>query len=98
MMNLKSGEQIDQPFLHSSNEDEKSKFFEKFEEEAIVGIPMELEKGPMTLEDKWPKEVSLIEKPIEKYHDEVVQDALMRDFDDINDDGVSKFKGSITYD
>ena len=64
VMNMKSGEQIDQPFPLSSNDDEKAKHFEKIEEEAMVGIPMEFETGLMTLEDKGPKEVSIIEKSI----------------------------------
>ena len=43
---------------------------------------MELEKEPITLEDRELKEVSTKETPIEKYLDEDMQDALMIQFDD----------------
>ena len=40
----------------------------------MVDTPMELEKGLTTPKDKEPKEMSLIEKPIEKHYDRSRQD------------------------
>ena len=56
---------------------------------------MELEEEPLILEDKWPEQVSIIEKPIDEHIKGVVQDALMSYYDDIHDDGAPCIKESF---
>ena len=43
--------------------------------EAMERISMQLEKQPITLKDKEPKEMSIIEIPLEKHYDRTIQDA-----------------------
>ena len=84
------------------NKKENVENFEKNEEgmdcneEAMVEIPMEFEKGPVILEDKGCDEVSIIKIPLDKHYDGVIQDALMSNFDDIHDDEPPYIKESVT--
>ena len=44
-------------------------------------VPMGIENRLVTFEDEGPKEVSIVEKPMEKYTDGVIQDAIMSHYD-----------------
>ena len=75
---MKSGEQIDQTFPPSLNEDEKAKILMMNEEatyyeDTMVDIPMELENEPITLEEE--QEMSIIETSIGKHYDKAIRDA-----------------------
>ena len=103
MVTLKDDKLTNQPTPSPLCEKEYAKNFEKYEERIVcddepkVEAFEKLETGLAKLEDEDPKEVNMIETPMEKHLDEAVHGALMSHFDTIHKDDAPYIKESIAH-
>ena len=93
MMTIEDDEQTDQATPSPKKHEEGI----ACDDEPKVEASKELEKGLEKLEDEDPKEVRMIETPIEKHLDESIHDAIIIYYDHIHHDDAPFIEKSVAH-